>query len=247
MKVEAPLRELVAEVGEPISKRSDIPSLDGLRAISIFLVLVAHAVPGTHKPTFFGVGLDFGNLGVRIFFVISGFLITSLLLKERVHSGGVSLRRFYIRRSLRILPAFLLFIGAISLLSVFGILEIPPKSWLYVLTYTVNFAPLPPFPWVLGHLWSLSVEEQFYFLWPMVMKFGRSMTCTLVAIIAVFAGPATHAMQELGGFSLPGIGPFPLVCSAIAMGSLLAMWTPAARSLIVSSNHLSGGRILGTC
>ena len=76
----------------------------GLRAISIFLVLAGHANPGAQDSLPFGVVIDYPNLGVRVFFVISGFLITSLLLKERARTGGISLRLFYIRRALRILP-----------------------------------------------------------------------------------------------------------------------------------------------
>lgn len=236
--------ETSIEVEEPTLQRGDIPSLHGLRAISIFLVLAGHANPGIKHSLASSVGIDSANLGVRVFFVISGFLITSLLLKERSRPGGISLRLFYIRRALRILPAFFLFIGCVAFLSLFGITRIPAWSWLYVLTYTVNFAPFPPFPWVLIHLWSLSVEEQFYLLWPLVMKVAKLRTSIVVAVIAVFAGPATHALEKLGGFTLQGYGPFPFACCSIAMGSLLAIWAPEARSFIVSSKLLSSGRSL---
>ena len=145
------------DLEEQTPQRGDIPSLDGLRALSIFLVLAGHANPGVQYSHAFKIGIDYANLGVRVFFVISGFLITSLLLKEQARTGGISLKLFYIRRGLRILPAFLLFIGCVVLLSHFGVTRVPGWSWFYVLTYTVNFAPFPPFPWVLIHLWSLSV------------------------------------------------------------------------------------------
>jgi peptidoglycan/LPS O-acetylase OafA/YrhL len=225
-------------------RRADIPSLDGLRAVSIVLVLTAHAISG--GPHSFGFTALFlhADLGVRVFFVISGFLITSLLLKERAQSGSISLGLFYIRRALRILPAFLLFIGCVASLSILGAILVPDRSWLYVLTYTVNFAPFPPFPWVLIHLWSLSVEEQFYFLWPLVMKDAGTRTCAAVAIIAILANPVVHVAHRLGGPSLPGYGPFPLVCGPIAMGCLLAINARMVRRRIVSSKIMSDDRVL---
>jgi peptidoglycan/LPS O-acetylase OafA/YrhL len=126
----------------------------------------------------------------------------------------------------------------------FGVILVPDRSWLYVLTYTVNFAPFPPFPWVLIHLWSLSVEEQFYFLWPLVMKSAGTRTCAAVAIIAILANPIVHVAHRLGGPSLPGYGPFPLVCGPIAMGCLLAMNARMVRSRIVSSKIMSDNRVL---
>ena len=74
-------------------------------------------------------------LGVRVFFVISGFLITSLLLKERAASGRISLLLFYIRRTLRIFPAFCLFVGSVAVLNAFGLIRVPGGNWGYVLTH----------------------------------------------------------------------------------------------------------------
>lgn len=226
------------------SRKRDLPSLDGLRAVSIVLVLVGHAVTDGHRSLAFRALTEHADLGVRVFFVISGFLITSLLLEEKTQFGSISLRLFYIRRALRILPAFFLFVGCVALLSVFRVTPVPVWSWLYVLTYTVNFAPFPPFPWVFIHLWSLSVEEQFYLLWPLALRGVRSKTCIAVAILAILARPATHELQVLCKFTLPGYGPFPLVCCPIAMGSLLAMGSSQVRSLILRSKFLSGGRAL---
>jgi len=226
---------------ESAVRRADIPSLDGLRAISIMLVLGGHVIgSGPHSVGFRVIFLH-ADLGVRVFFVISGFLITSILLNERAESGSISLRLFYIRRALRILPAFLLFIGCVALLSMFGVPPVPASFWLYVLTYTVNF--VPDRPWVLGHLWSLSVEEQFYLLWPLVMRIAKPRTCAAVAILAIFAGSAAHAVHRFTGATL-AINAFPFECGPIAMGCLLAMGAGKVRGLIVSSKLLSDGRIL---
>ncbi len=177
-------------------------------------MLASHALPGTH-PFWFRLFFLHADLGVRVFFVISGYLITSLLLKEE----KVSLKRFYIRRTRRILPAFLVFLVCVA------IVGLPPGNWPYVLTYTVNFDPHPP--WLIGHLWSLSVEEQFYILWPLVVAFTRRSVWVGVAVAAVFAylpkiiDPALHYA-------------FPYVCGPIAMGCLLALYSAKVRTFVTA-------------
>jgi peptidoglycan/LPS O-acetylase OafA/YrhL len=107
-----------------------------------------------------------GPIGVDVFFVLSGLLITTLLCRERDRKGKVSLRGFYWRRSLRIVPAFaalLLFVAALQLA---GAISVSGRDWLAALTYTMNFRPHSA--WELGHLWSLSIEEHFYLAWPLL-------------------------------------------------------------------------------
>jgi peptidoglycan/LPS O-acetylase OafA/YrhL len=216
------------------SKSSRLPSLDGLRAISIMLVLTSHSILGTHSFAFRLLFLH-ADLGVRVFFVISGFLITTLLLNERAESGGISLRLFYIRRTLRILPAFYLFVGTVAILTALRVIDVPGGNWIYVLTYTMNFNPHPP--WVLGHLWSLSVEEQFYLLWPLAVKFLRPRVWAIVAALSVFGGFAIRAL----GLIDPALHyAFPFVCGPLAMGCLLAIYAPRVRAFIASSRFLSG-------
>lgn len=230
----------VTSTNEPVH-RDDIPSLDGLRAISIALVLVGHSIKvGSHSFGFTALCLH-ADLGVRTFFVISGFLITTLLLSERSQSGTISLRSFYIRRALRILPAFFLFVGCVALLAIFGITPVPSWFWFYALTYTVNFAPLGV--WVLGHLWTLSVEEQFYLLWPLVTKRAKPRTCGAVAVFAIFASQLFYAVNRLSGSPLKDHA-FPFVCGPLAMGCLLAIGAGKVRNVIVSSKLLSDSRVL---
>ena len=146
---------------------SRLPSLDGLRAISIFLVLLGHA-GGTHGLVRLDLGIgDYAHLGVVVFFVISGFLITRLLLSEHAKKGQVSLQRFYTRRALRLFPASYTYIACITLLWLSGILHLEPRDLWHAVTYTVNY--LPGRTWQVGHLWSLSVEEQFYLLFPVLL------------------------------------------------------------------------------
>src|SRR4051794_20214137 len=91
-----------------------IPSLDGMRAIAIGIVLLAHVLgttPFLTRSQVYHVVGNLGPLGVRLFFIISGFLITTILLRELEQEGGISLRRFYLRRAFRIFPAFYAFLG----------------------------------------------------------------------------------------------------------------------------------------
>ncbi len=146
------------------------PALDGLRAVAIALVLWHHAVAILAPAG--GSLLAGGFLGVDIFFVLSGFLITSVLA-ESAARGGISLRSFYARRARRLLPALVVFLGAHGVLAVVQGRDVTEEAvtTLSALTYTSNLAPT--FGWDLApdqlHLWSLAVEEQFYLLWPLIL------------------------------------------------------------------------------
>jgi peptidoglycan/LPS O-acetylase OafA/YrhL len=131
------------------------PALDGVRGLAIAPVVTMHA---------FGWPRE-GMLGVELFFVLSGFLITSLLLEERVATGTISFRAFYRRRAARLLPALFVMLAAYEL-ATHGA---HPWVVLAAVTYTSNLvaqAAPSSIPLSLGHLWSLAQEEQFYLLWP---------------------------------------------------------------------------------
>lgn len=147
------------------------------------MVLFGHS----YVPTNLWVRMLFAHaaLGVRIFFVISGYLITRLLLEEIRQFGNLSLPLFYARRALRILPAFLLFVAALVILNRLAVIKLPPGDLLLVLTYTVNFNTQGC--WYSGHLWSLSVEEQFYLLWPFAVRFLPARNWTAIALLAFFS------------------------------------------------------------
>jgi peptidoglycan/LPS O-acetylase OafA/YrhL len=191
-----------------------IPSLDGLRAISISLVVVGHLAYEGHALRF---SAQYANLGVRIFFVISGYLITSILLGEHSRTGTISLRDFYIRRAYRIFPAAMCFVFAI--IALFW----RELRWYDIgasLLYLVNFDFLRP--WVIGHLWSLSVEEQFYFLWPSVLrKWYRHRMVILCAVI--LAAPIARTGLFFLKVTDGGYGNLLTVGDNLATGCLLAM------------------------
>jgi peptidoglycan/LPS O-acetylase OafA/YrhL len=203
-----------------------IPSLDGLRALSIMLVLLSHA-QGTHGfptalvPTM-GLFGNFGNLGVRIFFAISGFLITMLLLSESDRTGAAFLKDFYLRRFFRIFPAFYAYAGVVIILSLSHTISLDQGDIAHALTYTMNFHQARA--WWLGHTWSLSVEEQFYILWPAVVAFGGRRSALRVSAATVLLSPLLKcvtyyffpALRESIGES------FQTIADPLAIGCLLA-------------------------
>ncbi len=169
--------------------KNRIPSLDGLRAISIALVLWAH-MGGTKG--FVGTSIthaagNLGNLGVRVFFVISGYLITTLLLAEDKKTGTISLGRFYLRRCFRIFPPAYAFLAVVIVLNWMQIWILQPGDLASAATYTANYHL--NHSWYVGHLWSLSVEEQFYLLWPAVLLLAGRRRGIGVTVAVYLAGP----------------------------------------------------------
>jgi peptidoglycan/LPS O-acetylase OafA/YrhL len=170
-----------------------IPSLDGLRAISIALVMVGHSADCNNAPRILAHFGHLGNFGVRCFFVISGFLITTLLLKEREKTGSISMKGFYIRRALRIFPPSLAYIGIIAICYGLGWLILYPGDLAHALTYTMNYHVHRA--WWLDHLWSLSVEEQFYILWPGLIWLAGPRRGLKAAWGVVFVVPVIRAIM----------------------------------------------------
>jgi len=192
----------------PILKKNIgyIPALDGLRAIAVMLVLFTHA-------NFF-LGSN-GFLGVDMFFVISGFLITTLLLEENKKRNKISLKAFYIRRTLRLFPALYILCFIVFIYAIFfrhghdkiSIFQEVYSSLLYVNNISWYW------DWgkeglLLGHTWSLAIEEQFYLIWPwfilLALRFNflRSLTfCLIVFIISFkllcFTGNVSTIMKSM--------------------------------------------------
>ncbi len=195
-----------------------IPSLDGLRAISITLVMVSHLVKWKHIS---GAMLEvYGTVGVFIFFVLSGYLITNILLGEYKRTSTISLWNFYIRRAFRIFPAAFVFLAVVS------IVYWKQMSWFHIVAAVFYFANMDlKRPWMFGHLWSLSIEEQFYLLWPFALKkwYRRR---TLVVLGGFWIAPVfqtvLYAFKVRNGL----LGSLPLYSSHLAVGCLLAILAP---------------------
>ncbi len=218
-----------------------VPGLDGLRALSVTAVLLYHAeitwMPG-------------GFLGVDVFFVISGYLITSLLLAEDRNKGRVNLGQFYLRRARRLLPALFLVLGTVSL---FSIIFLPDEvralrgDVVAALGYVTNWWQIgqhqsyiaaqgrPP---LLRHLWSLAVEEQFYLVWPMLLvgmlKLWRRKRLTMIAVtLAVITASFITMVVLSSGHDFTVVDPSRVYYGTdtriftMLIGAVLAMvWSP---------------------
>jgi peptidoglycan/LPS O-acetylase OafA/YrhL len=212
-----------------------LPGLDGLRAIAVAAVLLYHA----------GVGwLPGGFLGVEVFFVISGYLITALLLAEWGQHGRLDLRTFWIRRARRLLPAlFLLLLAGLA----YAVIWLPNEvarlrgdalaafsyitNWYFILRQQSYFEVIGR-PSLFQHLWSLAIEEQFYLLWPPILALllRRWSQRTIVAILLAVAAASALLMAVL---YRPGVDPSRVYygtdtrAAGLLVGSSLAMvWAP---------------------
>lgn len=202
-----------------------IPSLDGIRAIAVSLVILAH-VNGTR---FFPISYEYerwinvGNLGVRVFFVLSGFLITTLLIREHQRTGRISLSGFYMRRLIRIFPALYVFVAVMAVATATGLVEIPLIDFAWASTYTINY--FTDRSWEFGHLWSLAVEEQFYLTWPVLVIVFTPKRVWWLALLAIALAPLSRVATWV---FMPDHrewieSAFHTVFDALATGCLLAL------------------------
>jgi peptidoglycan/LPS O-acetylase OafA/YrhL len=182
------------------------PELDGLRAISILLVITVHTTDPMWAPLH-------GDVGVTIFFVISGFIITTLLLREEDRRGYVRVGAFYLRRAFRILPVYYLILAAYILLV--GVLKIQPGAkdlWQglpYFATYQNDFAHSKS---GFAITWSLAIEEKFYLLWPLLFLPAvsrvwrvRAACFFAVAVLPFALGSAAYTASSRPGWHYPAI------------------------------------------
>jgi len=201
-----------------------IPSLDGWRAVAIMMVILGHLMLTLQKGTLLHSILRltvFGSLGVKIFFVLSGFLITTLLIKEKIKFSEVNIKNFFIRRSLRIVPVLYLYIVVIYLINLVLHLNLQIIHFLGPIFYVSNFL-IPTNAWITGHTWSLAVEEQFYLMWPFLFNFLRSTLLTCLSIILLIP------LVKITQYYIPTsenyiLAPFFIPASSIFTGALLSL------------------------
>ena len=188
------------------SAKFRIPSIDGIRALSIALVLVGHSSSTySHKSVWANTLLTvFGNagLGVLIFFVISGFLITTLLLNEYEKKGKINLADFYFRRTYRIFPAFYCYMGVVACLWLLGAVHLSWPVFGMAAIFLRDYASLitrshPTGDWFVGHTWTLSVEEQFYWLWPLCLVRVKPKYAVVTALLLVVLTPILRTAEYL--------------------------------------------------
>ncbi|MGK2862021.1 MAG: acyltransferase family protein [Chitinophagaceae bacterium] len=208
-----------------LRKNTHLPSLDGLRGIAILLVVFYHNYGFISKSTY-------GWLGVDLFFVLSGFLITRILIEGQDQPGH--LKKFYIRRVLRIFPLYyavlIFFLIVFPAIGLFGQqLQYYENHQFWLWTYLQNWLfafHLPSSTNLLNHLWSLAVEEQFYLVWPiliMLIKNARTLFyLMLVILISVIATRAILYAQKLPGLNYITFYTFTRI-DGLCVGSMVAL------------------------
>jgi peptidoglycan/LPS O-acetylase OafA/YrhL len=185
---------------DPALKQSNyLSTLDGWRALSIVLVVLHHSQIQLHTPilgAFLQSIINSGEVGVEIFFGISGLLICSRLLEEEARFGQISIKSFYLRRAFRILPAALFYLSMLAVLAAFHVIPLSPVDWfgslLFFRNYVMVFEYMHHSPlalhWFTGHFWSLSMEEHFYLVLPGVLVFfKRTRRWILMGLIVAVA------------------------------------------------------------
>jgi peptidoglycan/LPS O-acetylase OafA/YrhL len=244
------LRSVRRRSDTPEVRLSYSPGLDGLRAIAVMAVLLYHAdltwIPG-------------GFLGVEVFFVISGYLITALLLAEWHQKGTINLKDFWLRRARRLLPAlYVLLVVTLTFAVVFlpgevaGLRADVIAAVGYVTNWFLIFGQESYFesvgrPSVLQHLWSLAVEEQFYVIWPIVMAVGLGLGATrlrrrrVLSVALVGAAASTVAMALM---YTPGVDPSRIYfgtdtrATGLLCGAALAfLWSPGDKYRPAEARH----------
>jgi peptidoglycan/LPS O-acetylase OafA/YrhL len=221
-----------------------LPGLDGIRALAVLGVMLYHAdlswMPG-------------GFLGVDVFFVLSGFLITSLLLEEFARSGRINFKRFYIRRARRLLPALLLMLAVVGAAVAFFYRDAAAafradaiaslfyvNNWWYIIADQsyFEFIGRPP---LLKHLWSLAIEEQFYLIWPVLvlilLKFGKTKAVRWTALIGAVASTVwmailsiSNGFPELADPSRAYFGTDSHIMGLLIGAALATVWRPGQLS-----------------
>lgn len=216
------------------------PALDGLRALAVIAVVAYHLDPG-------GQRFPGGYTGVNVFFVLSGFLITSLLVVEFRDTGRIDFRAFWMRRVIRLAPALLVTMLVAVILAAAGNSAVQPHETLvglpWVILYVGNFVRVfnQNALGVLGHTWSLSVEEQFYLLWPPIFLFFAARrpaaAWKVLLVISILAGVwghlATVAYGEARGDFATDTN-----CYSLLSGCSLALWYSRHRNARAGSPAL---------
>lgn len=199
------------------------PSLDGVRALSALAVLFYHA----HVPVFWH-----GDNGVPVFFVLSGYLITTILTDE-VRAGGIELRRFWMRRVRRLLPALFVLVAATL---IFGPMLVPDEAprmmaaAFFASTYTMDVANIFGFPMTpLSHTWTLALEMQFYLLWPYVVRAVANLRRPVAVLLGVW-GLICLASIAIAGSQFKAWLPL-FDVSGLIFGSAIALVPPIRPAL----------------
>lgn len=202
-----------------------LPSLDGWRAVAIIIVILGHAkltVSPTSLYYKFAETFIYAELGVKIFFVLSGFLITTLLIKEFIKNGKINISHFFLKRVLRIFPVLHLYLVVILILNQIFNLGLNSDHFLGPILYINNFNIFSG-TWLTGHTWSLAVEEQFYLIWPLLFSL-LTKNLWIFCLTIILAVPLLKVLWYFRpSYYEPTAGPFLANADAIFSGALLAI------------------------
>jgi peptidoglycan/LPS O-acetylase OafA/YrhL len=208
-----------------------VPALDGVRAIAILFVVLYHA--RTRH-----MGLPGGFLGVDVFFVLSGYLITRLLADERAGSGTIRLGRFYLKRARRLYPALLLMLAGYLCLAPHFFSAIPLRKHIQDAAvsalYLTDYAPFfHAYPARIGYTWSLAVEEHYYLIWPLLLllllKLPRKAAIASAFGLFVLATAWRWGSLELSGNWWGTYLRFDTRMSGLLLGGAFGLWQPNVR------------------
>ncbi len=229
-----------------------MPQLDGLRALAVGAVVLHHFL---ERVT--GSGWDIGaGAGVHLFFVLSGFLITGILLRARAdiaaerQTRAGALGRFYARRCLRIFPLYYFVIACALLLSLEPVREI--LGWLLSYTLNIRMAQQGWYEATFAHFWSLAVEEQFYVVWPWLIILLPARWIKPAIIVAVLVGPGyrlTYVLSDYTAVSALGTYISTFSClDSLGLGALLAMVAAERRDgRVLARRTLIGVLVISSC
>lgn len=203
-----------------------LKQLDGWRGLSIIFVLIGHTcyLPDA-VPAPLHMLRELGELGVTWFFILSGFLITSLLCNEETATGGISLKSFYLRRTFRIMPAYYVMVAITATLALAGLVtDVPWHTFVVCIFYLKDFAGRGG---TVGHTWSLALEEQFYLVWPFCLTRIPESKRIKAALAGCILIAVWRAVAMMTGIWKPYLTFRPdFRADAILLGCLLAfVWT----------------------
>jgi peptidoglycan/LPS O-acetylase OafA/YrhL len=238
---------------EDFAQKRSIPSLDGIRAIAVLLVIVAHLglmnragdlLTRHHATALLPlVQIDAGDLGVSAFFIISGFLITTLLLRHTDYNDRVLLGSFYARRFFRIFPPYYFYLLVIGILWSVRAVPMLRGAFISAALYCSNYFPYrlsqpAGAGWLVGHTWSLSLEEQFYLLWPACLRWLGRQRAGWLGFALIIVSPVSRLLTL---YFLPGTALYGQVdrmfhsrIDTIMVGCVLALignWPTMQRAL----------------
>ena len=222
----------VASPSKQPPTKGRILALDGMRGIAIILVLMSHGRWSLGFPDLSRLPFD-GSQGVTFFLLLTGLMITMLLLDEQEKHGEIALKAFYARRALRLFPAYYTYLAVVAILWAMRVVEVSPAGFIASAFHWRNIYTGPS-GWVLHHTWSLSMQEQFYLVWPLLVARLPRKTVALIGVATILLWPGIRFLRH--GYLFPPSADAALDApgmETILYGTLLAIAMRGGESLAI--------------